>query len=87
MTDLEKFQKLYAGATSRITQLEGQLNNAKQIIIMLEAEKKQWLIEKAIQQSIVQQALNTSNAASNAVLIENSLLKEEIRRLTDGNHG
>jgi hypothetical protein len=64
-----------------IKQLESEIESGKRMIGILEAEKLQWSHEKKVQESIIQQALNTSNATNNSYLEENNRLKEEIRLL------
>jgi len=77
----KKYQKLYESLSYAVEHLESENTFLKGQIDLLQAEKKQWQLDKAIQQDIIQRTLNTSNATNNQYLEENKALKEEINKL------
>jgi len=78
---LDFWKKRYDSLLEAHVQVQRQFNEAMQLIALLEAEKRQWAVEKLMQQQIIQQTLNTVNATSNSYLEENKKLKEEIQQL------
>lgn len=63
-----------------IISLEQKINALSQLNSILELDKKHWIVEKSMQQQIIQQTLNSSNATSQSYLEENSRLREELRQ-------
>lgn len=80
------YRRLYESLKMAHQRLEMEILERNSKIVLLEAEKKQWVIEKLVQQGIIQDALNKANALSNKYLEENAQLREEVKRLRDGNH-
>lgn len=75
------WKKCYATAEETIRKFLKQIEELQQRCTLLEMEKKQWETEKLIQQAIIQQALNKSNATSNEYLEENNKLKAELEKI------
>ena len=61
--------------------LEKENAELKQKCLVMEAQKKQWELEKITQQQIIQQSLNSSNTTNNRYLEEINQLRDEINRL------
>lgn len=86
MNDNEiKWKLLYDSLSPQVGILEARLKEVLAENNVLKAEKKHWLIEKAIQQQIIQEALNRANVLSNQYLEANQKLQEELLRLKNGN--
>ena len=81
----ENYKKLYEAMCESCEDLVKRVKELEQFNAILQAEKKQWELEKIFQQNIIQQALNRSNSTNNEYLEENKRLKEEIKRIRDGN--
>lgn len=87
-TDYDELRKSFDGLkrvhdsmNQAYSALEQELERVKMRNEILTAEKKQWEMEKASQQMIIQNALTQSNSVSNQYLEENRRLKEEIKLL------
>lgn len=76
--NMADYQKLYESLKDRVRILEQELAVTIQRNTVLEAEARQWQNEKGMQQAIIQQSLNASNATNNAILEENKKLKEDL---------
>jgi hypothetical protein len=83
---MDMWQARYESLREAVAVFEGQLREARSRIALLEAEKKQWEMEKLMQQAVIQQAVNTVNATSQSYLEENQRLRAENQRLRDGHH-
>ena len=57
-------KRIHDATNNRIIQLEQEVNRLKALNEILNAEKKQWEIQKELQAQIIQQALNNSNATN-----------------------
>jgi hypothetical protein len=77
----EDWRVRYEAMEASCNRLQREIGELRAFQAIMEAEKRQWVAEKMSMQAIVQQALNSSNATSNAVLEENRALKAEIKRL------
>jgi hypothetical protein len=82
--DRDKLARLYPGMAERVGQLERELEDANRKLVLFEAEKKQWELEKVSQQTIIQNAVARANEISNGYLEEIRRLKEENRKLKGG---
>lgn len=80
--DYNALKRLHDATNSAVKKLEEKNADLRAKIMILEAEKKQWEIEKINQQTIIQQSLNQSNADSQRYREEIEELKE---RLKNGN--
>jgi len=70
--EIESFhalKRIHESVNNRVLHLEKQLGDAKQIIAILEAEKKQWYSQKLLQDKIIHQQLESKD--------------NEVRRLQD----
>jgi len=81
----DKLKVLYKGVCEANTNLHNQVLALQRKMQVTEAEKEQWIQEKARMQEIVQRSLNDANAKTNAVLEENAQLKQKLRKLADDN--
>ena len=77
----DEFERRYRSAMECVEKLDARVKELEQAIMLLEAQKRQWEIEKANQQAVIHQALTTSNHTSNQYLEENRRLQAEIERL------
>ncbi len=82
----EKWQRLYQSLSEHTRVLEGNIILYKTRIEILESEKKQLILDKLNQQQIIQGALDRVNFQNNEYLEENRKLREDIKRLRDGNN-
>jgi hypothetical protein len=82
--DRDKLARLYPGMAERVGQLECELEDANRKLVLFEAEKKQWELEKVSQQTIIQNAVARANEISNGYLEEIRRLKEENRKRKGG---
>jgi phage shock protein A len=77
----KKYEKLYESLKDANRRLQNEVMDLQIKLMKYEAEKRQWQAEKMVQNTVVQNALNNSNAMSNSYLEENRKLREEIKRL------
>jgi uncharacterized protein YukE len=80
-----KWESLYQGIVEANKALQAQVLDLQKQLSVLYEEKKQWTGDKVKQSDIIQQTLDQRNKAMNEVLEENQKLKEELRKLKDGN--
>jgi hypothetical protein len=80
----DDWKRRYDSLLEAYKEMEGRLKEVQALNGVLEAEKKQWVLEKLNQQLVIQNALQRANAVSNGYLEENRQLKEEIERLRGG---
>ena len=83
MPTADKWEQLYESLKSRVTQLESDNRMLMGQVELLQAEKKQWEIEKISQQKIIQTALANSNSVSNAYLEEIKELRVKLEALKE----
>lgn len=79
-----KLKRLHNSINKAVKRLEEDNLNLKQQNDILVAEKKQWVIEKVMQEQIVQNSLNQSNDKNNNMLVQIEELKAELKRLKEG---
>jgi hypothetical protein len=75
------YRNLYESMCEAVRALEKENAELKQKCLVMEAQKKQWELEKITQQQIIQQSLNSSNTTNNRYLEEINQLRDEINRL------
>lgn len=78
------FEKRYLSAMECVASLRKELDEKNTVIAVLEAQRRQWEVEKIAQQVIIAQALTTSNATNHSYLEENARLQAEIAQLKKG---
>lgn len=76
-----RYRRLYESLGKVVVKLEDNIKSLTDKNALLEAQIKQWELSITRQQQVIQQALASSNANSQAYLDENRVLREQIREL------
>lgn len=74
-------QQRYDAMAQSVKTLENRIRDLERLIATLEAEKRQWVMEKLMQEQVIKNTLTSANATSHSYLEENKKLKEENAQL------
>ena len=77
----DSLKRVHDSMNVAFASMEQELTRVKMQNEVLSTEKKQWEMEKAQQQMIIQNSISQSNTMSNQYLEENIRLKAELKRL------
>lgn len=75
--NFDALKRIHDSTNRAVEALDKELVELRRINGILEAEKKQWEIERSVQQNIFQQTLDKVNAQNNVYLEELTRLRDE----------
>jgi septal ring factor EnvC (AmiA/AmiB activator) len=79
-----RLKRLYKAVCDANNDLQSKLTALQRQLGLLVAEREQWERAKTKQQTILQQTLDGHNTKMSSILNENQRLKDELRKLRNG---